>query len=257
MLKVCLGGKLKKAKTVRCLPLRYDWCDYAEQEKRLILEADRVYFPTLHYAPVFSAIGQDIFPTSSSYSLLGNKVLQTQTFNAAGIPMPRTRFFTGRGRLKRIMDSFSFPLVAKLPVGSSQGRGVFLIKDRAGLEEYLSMAGAAYIQEYLPMKRDVRVVVIGAKAVLSYWKVARTGTFLTNVAQGGDIDFENVPQEAVDLAIVAAGRCNIDHAGFDICMSKRGPLVLEANIHFGREGFRKAGLSYRAILAKMADSLEI
>ena len=66
-----------------------------------------------------------------------------------------------------------------------------------------------------------------------------------------------MPDEAVELALLAAKRCNIDHAGFDICMSERGPLVLEANIHFGREGFKKARVSYRGLLSKMADSGQI
>ena len=257
MARICLGGKLKAAKSVRCIPFRYNWSDFTSKEKGLILEAERIYFPTIHYAPVFNSLGKDIFPSISSYMLLGNKILQTQAFSAASIPMPRTRLFTGRDRLKKIQEEFSFPLVAKVPVASSRGKGVSLVKSRKGLKEYLGLVTVAYIQEYIPIERDVRVVVIGRRAVLSYWKVAATGKFQTNVFQGGEIEFENVPDEAVELALLAANRCNIDHAGFDICMSERGPLVLEANIHFGREGFKKAGVSYRGLLSKMADSGQI
>ena len=257
MARICLGGKLKEAKSVRCIPFRYNWSDFTGKEKGLILEAERIYFPTIHYAPVFHSLGRDIFPSISSYMLLGNKILQTQAFSAASIPMPRTRLFTGRDRLKKILKEFSLPLVAKVPVASSRGKGVFLIKSRKGLEEYLVRVKTAYIQEYIPIERDVRVVVLGGRAVLSYWKVAAVGKFQTNVFQGGEIEFEKVPDEAVELALLAANRCNIDHAGFDICMSERGPLVLEANIHFGREGFKKAHVSYRGLLSKMADSGQI
>ena len=45
----------------------------------------------------------------------------------------------------------------------------------------------AYIQTYLPIDRDIRVVVIGDKVVHSYWRVAPKGEFRTNVATGGHI----------------------------------------------------------------------
>ncbi len=254
-LKVCLGKKLKAAKTVTCLPLRYDWASYSSFEKKLILEASRIYFPTIHYAPVLSSLGKAIFPSLASYQLLGNKIRQTLAFEAAGIPVPYTRFFKGSRRRQKIEETFSYPFVAKIPVGSSRGEGVFLIRNRAELEEYLKRVSTAYIQEYIPLDRDIRVVVIGGQAVLSYWKRAMSGQFATNVFQGGTIDFDDVPREAIELALKAAQKCSLDHVGFDICMVEgRGPMLLEANIHFGREGFRLAGISYRATLSKMADS---
>ncbi|NPA95780.1 MAG: ATP-grasp domain-containing protein [Thermodesulfobacteria bacterium] len=254
-MKVCLGNKLEAARTVTCLPLKYDWMSYTSQEKGLILGASKIYFPTIHYASVFSSLGKATFPSWASYQLLGDKVRQSLAFEAAGIPVPKTRLFTGRHRAQRIEELFSYPFVAKVPVGSSRGQGVFLIKARQDLDAYLEQVSVAYIQEYIELERDIRVVVLGQEAVLSYWKIASPGELATNVARGGIIDFDDVPQEAIELALEAAKRCSIDHAGFDICIGPgRGPLVLEANIHFGREGFEKAGLSYKAILSKMADS---
>ncbi len=255
--KVCLGSKLLKASSVRCIPLRYNWSDYLEEERCLIRDAKRIYFPTLHYAPVFSCTGKEIFPSLSSYLLLGNKIRQLQTFEAASISIPCTRLFTGPDKKEEILDHFSFPFVAKIPVGSSRGQGVYLIRNEQVLESYLDLVSVAYIQEYIPVDKDIRVVVIGREAVLSYWKKAAGDEFKTNVAQGACIDFHNVPGQAVDLALLAAERCSIDHAGFDICMSDRGPLIFEANIHFGRQGFKQAGISYKALLAKMADSGKI
>ncbi len=254
MTKVCLGPKLKKASSVRCIPLKYNWSDYCEEEKSLIGQAEKIYFPTIHYAAPFFCIGKEIFPSLSSYLLLGNKELQLHTFKLASIPMPYTRLFKGPGKKEKILAHFSFPFVAKVPIGSSRGEGVFFIKDLVALETYLGRVSTAYIQEYVPITKDIRVVIIGEEPVCCYWKVANKGVFKTNVAQGAAIDFKDVPEEAVELAILAAKKCNIDHAGFDICISDNGPLVLEANIHFGREGFAQAGISYNGLLAKMVDS---
>lgn len=254
MARVCLGNKLNESSSITCIPLRYNWVDYTARERALILEAEKIYFPTIHYASALSCLGKEIFPSLSSYLLLGDKALQFQAFQAASIPMPTTRLFPGADKKEKILKYYSFPFVAKIPSCSSRGQGVFLIRDEKDLEDYLEMVSVAYIQEYIPVDRDIRVVVIGSEAVLSYWKRAPKGNFRTNVAQGASIDFNDVPVDAIDFALCAAKRCSIDHAGFDICMSERGPLLLEANIHFGREGFDLAGLSYKGLLAKMADS---
>ncbi len=257
MTRICLGTKLKDSRTVTSLPLRYCWEDYSTREKKLILGAEKIYFPTIHYAPAFFAIGKEIFPTLQSYLLLGNKIAQLQAFRAANIPVPRTRIFPGRNRMEKIIDAFSFPFVAKIPVGASRGLGVFLIENEQDLRTYLNKVSVAYIQEYIHTDRDIRVVIIGNEPVLSYWKIGRGGTFKTNVAQGGEIDFDRVPEAAVELALLAAKRCSLDHAGFDVCMGPSGPVIFEANIHFGREGFKEAGVSYHHLLAKMADSARI
>ncbi len=257
MTRVCLGTKLKESQTVTLLPLRYCWEDYSTRERRLILEAEKIYFPTIHYASTFFAIGKKIFPTLQSYLLLGNKIAQLQAFRAADIPVPRTRIFPGRNRMEKIIDTFSFPFVAKIPVGTSRGLGVFFIENEHDLRSYLNKVSVAYIQEYIHTDRDIRVVIIGNEPVLSYWKIVRDGTFKTNLAQGGEIDFGQVPEAAVELAILAAKKCSLDHAGFDVCMTPSGPVIFEANIHFGREGFKEAGVSYHHLLAKMADSARI
>ncbi len=255
--RVSLGRQLSLSRTVTHLKLRCNWQEYSKEEQGLILQAEKIYFPTIFYANVLSAMGKDIFPSTASYNFLGNKIRQTCLFDMLGIPHPRTRFFFGKKRAEKILSEFDFPFIAKIPQESSLGRGVFFIDSPSALRTYLETVQTAYIQEYVPIDRDIRIVVVGDQVVLSYWRIARAGDFRTNVARGSRISLEDVPSEAVDLVIELSHRSGIDHAGFDVCIGETGPLVFEANIHFGTEGFKEAGLSYKKVIADMADAFKI
>ena len=132
--------------------------------------------------------------------------------------------------------------MAKTPRGSSQGLGVYLIKDQDDLSRYLAANHPAYIQEYLPLKRDIRVVVIGREPVITYWRVPAPGQWLTNVARGGRVDFQDVPSDAVNLAVEAARLANFDDVGVDVAMGEDGPVILEFNFKYGRKGARLIGM---------------
>ena len=114
------------------------------------------------------------------------------------------------------MNDFSLPLIAKTPRASALGRGVYLIREPQQLERYLARHNPAYIQEYLPLERDLRVVVIGKKPVCAYWRQAPPGEFRHNLAQGASLDFGDVPGEAVQLAKKAAEMCGLDEVGIDL-----------------------------------------
>ena len=78
------------------------------------------------------------------------------------------------------------------------GRGVFLITGQSDLDAYTHDRHVAYIQQYLPIDRDMRVVVIGGQVVHAYWRIAREGEFRTNVALGGRISLDPVPEPAAE-----------------------------------------------------------
>jgi ribosomal protein S6--L-glutamate ligase len=77
------------------------------------------------------------------------------------------------------------------------------------------------------------------------------------VEQGGHISFSPVPAEAVRLARETARRCGWDDVGMDICIYKGRPYVLEANMKYGKQGFRKAGMDYVKLMEEMIDNGEI
>lgn len=246
---IAIGRKLARFPEIRTLGLRPNFHDYSAEEQELIRRAQTIYFPTNAFAAQFRAMGKRIFPSLESHLYESDKIKQTTLLNILGLAHPRTRVFWGRQR-EAIAEHFDFPLVAKTPRGSAKGRGVFLIRDQAELDSYLTEHNPAYIQERMTIDRDIRVVVMGFEPVCAYWRIAGGGQWLTNVSQGGRIDFHGVPPEAVGLAVEAARLANFDDVGVDVVMGPAGPMILEFNFKYGTEGPRAAGIDIRSMLAE-------
>ena len=254
---VALGERLKGSPLVRTLGVRPNWSDYSEEEKRLIRGAARVYYPSSLYAELFQALGISTFPHYHNYLFAQDKIRQTALFALAGIRHPRTRVFYGKRQKRTILDHFDLPLVAKQPRGSALGRGVRLVHKMDELENYCQAEGPAYIQEYLPIDRDMRIVVVGRKVRLAYWRVAAAGDFRNNISAGGRIDFDAVPEGALILALRTAKLCRWDDVGLDICECRGEFFVLEGNMKYGREGFRQAGIDYLQLMTDLIRNGEI
>jgi ribosomal protein S6--L-glutamate ligase len=246
---ISLGKRLRKS-PIRCLGVKPNWGDYPEEVREAILSAEKICYPGPVYGEIFQAAGLDVFPRNY-YRFLGNKIAQTNLFNLLDISHPRTGIYYGRDLLKRIESDFPYPLIAKTPFGSSRGLGVFLIRRPEDLSEYLETHNPAYIQEYLPIDRDLRAVVIGARLVHAYWRIHGDGEFRNNVARGGTISFENIPGAALDFALQTAVKCGFDEVGLDICEHADKYFVLEANMVYGQEGFRKKNLDIYQLIANL------
>ena len=248
---VALEGRLRHCALVATIGVRPNFSDYSAEEQQLIRQAKTIYYPSTFYAELLDALGKRTFPSYHTYKIAQDKIKQTALFQLAEIPHPRTRVFFGKRHKRNILDYFDLPLVAKVARGSALGRGVFLIRSTGELEHYCQNHSPAYIQEYLPIERDIRVVVIGNKAVHAYWRVAPPGDFRTNVAGGGKVEFSPVPQEAISLAERAARLCRLDDVGFDICRQNGKFMVLEVNMKYGREGFKQSGIDYEKMMERL------
>jgi len=254
---IALEGRLRDCRNVVTLGVRPNFSDYSHREAQLIRDAKKIYYPSAFYADLFDAMGKPTFPRYHTYKCVQDKIKQTAMFELLKIPHPRTRVYYGKRQKKAITDHFTFPFVAKVPRGSAMGRGVFLIRQDDDLQNYLQLTSAAYIQEYLPSDRDIRAVVIGDKIVHAYWRVAPENDFRSNVAVGGRVSLDRVPPQALDLALYTARSCRWDDVGIDICQHDGDFYVLEANMKYGKEGFRQAGINYTALMEAMIDNEEI
>ncbi len=74
---------------------------------------------------------------------------------------------------------------------------------------------------------------------------------------GGRVCLDRTPPEALDLALRTAGSCRWDDVGIDICQHEGNFYVLEANMKYGKEGFRQAGINYIALMEAMIENEEI
>ena len=254
---IALEARLRNCKNVNTLGVRSNFSDYSSQEAELIRGANKIYYPTTFYADLFDAMGKATFPSYHTYKCVQDKIKQTALFELLKIPHPRTRVFYGKRQKNSIQQYFDLPFIAKIPRGSAMGRGVYLIHNEKELRSYLKEVSPAYIQEYLPIDRDIRVVVIGKRVAHAYWRVATENEFRSNVALGGRIELDEVPENAKRLALKTAKTCRWDDVGIDICEHNGQFYILEANMKYGREGFRKAGLDYNRLMESMIENEEI
>ena len=254
---IALESRLKLCSNVITLGVRPNFSDYSEEEASLIIHAQRIYYPSTFYADMFDAMGKSVFPSVHNYRFVQDKIKQTALFKLLKIPHPETRTFYGKKKREIILSSFNFPFIGKIPRGSALGRGVFLIRTPAELEQYCGLTKVAYIQEYLPIDKDIRVVVIGDRIVHAYWRINPPGEFRSNVALGADISFDRIPEKALALALDTARRCGWNDVGIDICECQNRFYVLEANMKYGKAGFKKAGIDYPLLMEEMIRNGEI
>jgi len=217
-----------------------DWL----RRKNEIISADVLLFPDYWQVnALVYAWQQRIFPSINSYHLGHDKIEMTRAFEAVCPQhVPFTRILPSTPvALEQVLDEFSFPFVAKV-VRSSMGQGVILIESRAALRDYAQANDVLYIQERLAIHRDLRVVVVGGKFVTAYWREAQDGRFHNNVAQGGKVSFEHIPDGALRLAERVAAQLGVDHAGFDIAEVDGHFYLFEFNVRFGTAALNARGI---------------
>jgi ribosomal protein S6--L-glutamate ligase len=252
-LKIAFSRRFQECHGVRLLKALPNFGDYSLEEQQWIRQAAKIYYPTKLFVDLFITMGKDIFPSRETYVYSGDKIKQTALFQFLQVPHPRTKVYFGKQK-GDILKEFSLPFIAKVPRGSSMGRGVFLIRSPEELDRYLHHSRVAYIQEYLPLDRDIRVILIKHRVILAYWKVAKTGDFRSNLAQGARIDFEDIPQGALAFAQGITRLCNFEDVGFDLCHTpEKGWMVLEANMNYGRQALHERGLTIRQVLRDLVE----
>lgn len=71
------------------------------------------------------------------------------------------------------------------------------------------------------------------------------------------MSLEPVPEQILDLALHTATSCGWDDVGIDIISHKDELYVIEANMKYGKEGFRAAGIDYIKLMETMIENEEI
>ena len=253
---VALGSRLRGVPEVRTLGVKPNFLDYTPEERDLMYNAKMILYPTDSYAEFFMTLGKNIFPSLETCLYSDDKLKQTTLFNVLGIPHPTTRFYYHLHH-EEVLKDWGFPFIAKRPRASAQGRGVFKIESREQLECYLHLNPIAYIQEFIPHERDLRVILVNYEPILAYWRTRRPENFRTNVYQGGSISFDDIPEEGVALAEEAARKCRFNDAGLDLLPHNGKWYVLEANMKYGRRGLGIKGLDLKEAIRRKLLSGEL
>ncbi|GAB7386375.1 hypothetical protein BSNK01_02100 [Bacillaceae bacterium] len=216
------------------------------REKEVIKDADVILFPEYwQLGSLVHGLKKAIFPSLATIQLGLNKIEQTRALQML-FPevVPYTLILANtESNRQRVLEEMPLPFVAK-EAKNAMGRGVFLIENEEDFSAYARSVDVLYVQEKLPIDKDLRIVYIGNEVVAAYWRIAKEGNFRSNVAQGAAISFrEPVPREAIDLVERVAKTFGINHAGFDVAQVGDRFYIFEFNALFGNEALRQIGIS--------------
>lgn len=198
-----------------------------------------------HVQKVVEMMGVPVFNALTCISNASDKLSTTELLWEADVRQPKTVVIPKeasttwdedeiRAHMRPIVEFFGgYPFVIKTATGS-MGSGVFLIE---GEQDLIACEGfqrprALLAQAFVPSSygTDIRVFVVGGRAIGAFRRVGAEGDFRSNISQGGHSeDHEMTPAEA-DLAERASAALGMDWCAVDILIGESGePIVCEIN----------------------------
>ena len=153
------------------------------------------------------------------------------------LPIPKTDIFYEKDEALAFLAETTFPKIIKKSYGPSNYGGYFVHKVD-NYEEATALLQEkryypVYVQEFVPMQADIRVMIVGHKPMCAFWRRPPEGEWLTNTSQGGSMDYQNVPQEALDIAVKASKAAQAEYWACDIALGHDGKFrILECATAF-------------------------
>jgi len=155
--------------------------------------------------------------SSAALATSWNKALTLTKLLAAGLPVPKSFVLFGKAPL----DVEGRKIVKA--VSGSWGRKVSLVTSREELEVLLKSAEGEVLllQEAVGTGEDIRVFVIGDRAVAAMRRIPPSGDWRSNAARGGTTLPQPIDGELEELAVKAAKAVGAYYAGVDILVGDR------------------------------------
>ncbi|GAB4304936.1 MAG: hypothetical protein Kow0069_00030 [Promethearchaeota archaeon] len=217
------------------------------------LSASHGYYAAL----VLEHQGFEVWNSARCLDVTNDKLKTTLALDAAGVPTPKTALaLSARSALRAIEADLGYPCVVK-PVVGSWGRLVArldnvhaasaVLEDREVLGSFLHKV--FYLQEYLARSpsedpgefpRDLRVVVVGGRALGAMGRFEAPGDFRSNVARGGRTESFPLSEEVAELSVRAAVAVGAEFAGVDLMHDGDDWSVIEVNGTPQFRGFESA-----------------
>ncbi len=185
--------------------------------------------------------GLPLFDSSRTIALCDDKMLTYLALEQSGVPYPETisgafSYTDGApvtgAECDYVTATLGLPLVFKLNK-SSLGEGVFLVNDADELRSLITKYRTTphLYQRYVSSSkgRDIRVIVIGGKAVACMERV-NEHDFRSNIAEGGVARAYRLTDDIRNIAIRASEAVSSDYCGVDILLNADGsPTICEIN----------------------------
>ena len=153
------------------------------------------------------------------------------------IPVPKTYIFYDKDEGVEFLKKTDYPKIIKRSYGPSNYGGYYVHKVDSFEEAKRLLKSKKYcpiyVQDFVPMEADIRVMLIGHKPVCAFWRRPPEGHWLTNTSQGGSMDYMNVPKGVLDLAVKVSEAAKAEYWACDIAVGKDGKYrILECATAF-------------------------
>ncbi len=232
--------------------------NYSEVDLKITTSKSEEFFPHFDFV-IFRSSGKEFLPQKmillSLFEKRGVKILNSESykkwwqldkltqqfvFQENCLPFVETMIFgTKKSLEKNIKD---FPKVVKSYSGS-HGENVFKVENRKDLKKIVKKypPETLLVQPFLPAGEDIRVIVLGGKAIGAMKRIARPSQFLTNYSAGGMVEKFELDKTTRQLAKKAAEAFFLDYVGVDLMKDWQGQWrILEVNRACQFEGFEKS-----------------
>ena len=156
------------------------------------------------------------------------------------LSIPKTGIFYDEKEGDDYLKKCSYPQIVKRSYGPSNYGGYFVHKVDSYKEARelfdRKRYRPVYTQDAIPLKYsgDLRVMLIGHKPVCAFWRFSGEGEWITNTSQGGSMSYENVPMNALELAVKASKAAKAEYWACDIAIDENTdePYILECATAF-------------------------
>jgi tetrahydromethanopterin:alpha-L-glutamate ligase len=187
-----------------------------------------------------------VLNSPTSIQNAANKFFSFYLFKLAHLPIPRTVVTSELEVAMKTIEKFEIVVVK--PIFGSQGKGIIKLESSqpeselaSKLAELLKEKGVLYLQEFVPNPgRDIRVFVVDEEALGAIYRIPRSGSFVSNLSQGGTPVKCELTEEMQELAISAAKAVGADFAGVDLIEGEEGLRLLEVNATPSGKGIKLA-----------------
>lgn len=188
-------------------------------------------------------LGVNCFNSSTGIDIVKDKLFSHQILAENSLPVPRTMLAKFPLDLDMVKKLIGFPVVVKTLSGS-QGKGVFLSRtekefsDLTHLIEVTNPTANFILQEFVESSygRDIRVYVLGGRAVAAMERTSNDDGFKANFSSGGSVKAISITPEIEWMAAEATRVLGLDIAGVDLLYDDTHFKICEVNSSPGFEG---------------------
>jgi ribosomal protein S6--L-glutamate ligase len=199
-----------------------------------------------HVLALLEGLGVPCVNASAGLRLTRDKTTATLALVRAGLPVPPSALVGREAPLEAVFEAVPGPpWIIKLPV-STQGSGVMLAESLRSLRSLCDalhgVGQRVLVQSFVAEAAgaDVRVLVVGGRALGAMRRQGQGDEFRSNLHRGGRAAPVALTPALSDVAQRAAAALGLEIAGVDLLESDRGPLIIEVNGSPGLEGLTHA-----------------